>query len=151
MELSPRLATAGAELLVETLRGLEAGTIQPEPQNSSEATLAPILKKEDGRIDWTWPASKIFNRSRGFLPWPGVYTSFRGQLLRIWRCAPAARETQASPGELLWQAQHLYAGCGENTALELIEVQVEGRKRVPAADFVNGVRLSDNEVLGAPI
>ncbi|MGA2595882.1 MAG: methionyl-tRNA formyltransferase [Bryobacteraceae bacterium] len=150
MELSPRLAAAGAELLVETLRGLQMGSVKPEAQNPAEATLAPILKKEDGRIDWHWPASKIFNRARGFLPWPGVYTNFRGQSLRIWNCRPAAQQI-ARAGELLLKSQHLYVGCGESTALELIEVQVEGRKRVSAFDFVNGVRLSDNEILGAPI
>jgi methionyl-tRNA formyltransferase len=150
MELSPRLATAGAELLVETLRGLQIGSVKPEAQNPAEATLAPILKKEDGRIDWNWPASKIFNRARGFLPWPSVYTNFRGQSLRIWKCRPAAQQIR-TPGELLLKSQHLYVGCGGNTALELMEVQMEGRKRVSASDFVNGVRLSDNEVLGAPI
>jgi len=150
MELSPRLATAGAELLVETLRGLQIGSVKPEAQNPADATLAPILKKEDGRIDWNWPASKIFNRARGFLPWPGVYTSFRGQSLRIWKCLPGAQEI-GTPGELLLQSQHLYVGCGEKTALELREVQMEGRKRVSASDFVNGVRLSDNEILGAHI
>ncbi len=148
LELSPRLATAGAELLVETLHEIEAGNIKPEPQNPAAATLAPILKKEDGRIDWNWPASKIFNRARGFLRWPGVYTAFRGQSLRIWKCRPAARKVRGA-GELLLESQHLYVGCGEGAALELIEVQVEGRKRVSASDFVNGVRLSDNEILGA--
>jgi methionyl-tRNA formyltransferase len=150
MELSPRLAAAGAELLVETLRGLQMGSVKPEAQNPADATLAPILKKEDGRIDWNWTASKIFNRARGFLPWPGVYTNFRGQSLRIWKCLPAAQQIRM-PGELLVQSQHLYVGCGESTALELMEVQVEGRKRVSVADFVNGVRLSDNEILGAHI
>jgi methionyl-tRNA formyltransferase len=81
LELSPRLAEAGAELLVETLAGLQPGIIQPQPQDSQQATLAPILKKEDGTIDWSWTAATIFNRSRGLLPWPGTYTTFRGQHL----------------------------------------------------------------------
>jgi methionyl-tRNA formyltransferase len=144
LELGGRLATAGAELLVETL----SGDPKPEPQNNADATLAPILKKEDGLIDWNWTADKIFNRARGFLPWPGAYTNFRGQLFHVWKCRPAAVEGN-SHGGLFYSGKQLFVGCADGTTLELLEVQLEGRKRVTASDFLNGVHLSDNEVLGA--
>src|SRR5258707_7905686 len=78
------MSEAGAPLMEETLRGLAAGAIVPRPQNHAEATLAPILKKEDGRIDWNRPAREIYNRIRGFAPWPGAYTTFRGQTCHLW-------------------------------------------------------------------
>ena len=143
LELSPRLAQAGAQLLIRTLR--ENPT--PTKQNNAEATHAPILKKEDGRIDWNWDAAKIFNRARGFLPWPGAYTTFRGHLLHIWKAKP--HNLPIVPGTLIRAEKRLYAGCGNNTALELLEIQQEGRRRITAADFLNGVHLSDNEILGA--
>jgi methionyl-tRNA formyltransferase len=144
LELGLRLARAGAELLIETLRS----DPKPEPQNDAEATLAPILKKEDGLIDWSWRADKIFNRARGFLPWPGAYTSFRGERFNLWRCRPGGVQGNR-PGGLSYSDKRLYVGCGEGTTLELLEVQLEGRKRVSASDFLNGVHLTDNEVLGA--
>ena len=149
IDLGARLSRAGADLLIETLSGLRSGSIAAEPQNDAEATLAPILKKEDGRIDWSWPAAKIYNRSRGFLPWPGAFTTFRGQLFHIWKCRPSMAGQELSPAQLIQRNRCLYAGCGNNTALELLEVQIEGRKRIGAAEFLNGVRLSDNEVLGS--
>lgn len=147
LELAPRLADAGAGLLVETLAGLEAGTITPIPQDNAKATYAPILKKEDGHIDWGRPAAEIFNRVRGFQPWPGCYTEFRGQRLYIRKASPAAGAS-AAPGTLATRGRSLYAACGENTALELLEVQLEGRKRIPAEAFRNGHRISENERLG---
>jgi methionyl-tRNA formyltransferase len=148
LELQERLAPMGAASLVETLEGLRARSITPIPQNSTEATYAPILKKEDGRIDWTWPAQIIFNRARGFLPWPGAYTTFRGQLFHIWRCRPATASAR-KPGQIHSEHRRLYVTAGESSTLELLEVQTEGRKRISAADFLNGVRLSDNEMFGA--
>jgi len=148
-ELGRRMAVAGADLLIETLRGLESGTIQPEPQDNSQATLAPILKKEDGLIDWNWPAQKIFNRSRGFLPWPGAYSFFRGQLFHIWKARVAEESTLELPGRLIARRKRLLVACGEGTALEALEVQVEGRKRLSAEAFLNGQRLNENESLGA--
>lgn len=144
VELGARMAAEGARLLVETLVGLEGGTIQPEPQNDSLATLAPIIKKEDGLIDWSQPARDILNRMRGFTPWPGTYTFFRGQRFHIWK----ARETQAGhPGVLRIEARQPVVGCGAGTGVELIEVQLEGRKRMPAQAFLNGNPIGDGEVL----
>jgi methionyl-tRNA formyltransferase len=145
IELGQRMSLAGADLLVETL----AATIHPIPQDNSEASLAPILKKEDGLIDWTWPARKIFNRARGFLPWPGAYTSFRGQLFHIWKARVAEETGPGAPGSLVHLKKRLLIAGGEGTMLELLEIQIEGRKRMPAEAFLNGHHLNENEVLGA--
>jgi methionyl-tRNA formyltransferase len=137
--LSPRLAAFGAPVLAETLRGLKAGTITPRSQDHQAATLAPLLKKEDGRIDFARSATEIWNRLRGYTPWPGAYTRFRGKTLHIWKAQPASSET-LDPGQLRASSEHLYIGCGQSTALEVFEVQVEGKKRMSARDFVNGYR-----------
>ena len=100
-ELSPRLAAAGADLLVETLAGLRAGHHQTAPQDSTRATWAPILKKEDGRIDWTLPAKTIHNLIRGLQPWPGAHTMFRGQSLHLWRSRLVAARWNLAPGALV--------------------------------------------------
>jgi methionyl-tRNA formyltransferase len=144
VELGARMSVAGADLLVDTLRGLEAGTIEREPQDESQATLAPIIKKEDGLIDWSMPAASILNRMRAFVPWPGTYTFFRGQRFHIWRARTAAEAVD--PGVLRVFGRRAIAGCGERTAIELIDVQLEGRKRMPAAAFLNGNPIQDKEV-----
>ena len=149
LELGERLATAGADLLIETLAGLDTGTLKVEPQDNQQATLAPILKKEDGEIDWSWPAHKIFNRARGFLPWPGAYSSFRGQLFHVWRARVASETGRRSPGAVWTEKKRLLVQAGDASVLELLEVQVEGRKRMAADAFLNGQRLDENEILGA--
>ena len=143
IELGRRLATAGADLLVRTLAELPA--IQPQPQDDSQATYAPILKKEDGKIDWTLSAREILNRIRGFEPWPGGYGFLRGQRLQIW--SAVSGNQRLSPGALRAVNRKLYAGCGREESIELREVQLEGKKRMPAAAFMNGFPLSDDEVL----
>ena len=153
LELGERLARAGAELLVDTLSGLEAGTIVAAPQDHAQATLAPILKKEDGVIDWSLPARTIFNRCRGFLPWPGAYTFFRGQVFHVWK-SRAADGDQTNTGletcaTLMPEKRRLFVRCGLRTRLELLEVQIEGRKRVTGEAFLNGHKLDENEILGA--
>ena len=148
VELSDRLAPSGARLLIETLRGLEQGAIVPEPQNPAQATYAPILKKEDGRIDWQRPALQIHNRARGLYPWPGAYTTFRGQTLQIWKTRVSVETLGHPAGTMVPGKRRVLAACGQNTALELLELQLEGRKRVPAEAFLNGQRVSQNEVLG---
>lgn len=144
--LSPRLAAIGAELMVETLRGLAEGTISPEPQKNNEATLAPILKKEDGRIDFSRSALEIYNRLRGFQPWPGAFTGFRGKALGITAAKPS--EENVPQAQLLVKEVHLFVGCGDSTALELLELQPEGKKRIPARDFIHGYRPRNGERLG---
>jgi methionyl-tRNA formyltransferase len=144
--LAPRLAAIGADLMVETLRALQAGTILPRPQDNSQASLAPILKKEDGLIDFSRTAAEIVNRIRGFQPWPGAYTKFRGKNLQIIK---ARSTTAAAPqAELHADANRLLVGCGNNTSLELVEIQLEGKKRTNAADFLRGYRPNPGEKLG---
>ena len=146
-ELGRRLAVMGADLLVETLARIRE--IVPEKQDNSQATYAPLLKKEDGAIDWSQPAAAIHNRVRGLQPWPGAYTTFRGHALHIWRAALAAPGTGGQrPGKIAG-LRPLVVACGSG-ALELLEVQLEGRKRMPAADFANGQRLTENDSLGEP-
>jgi|SRR6185437_1981645 len=149
LELGTRLATMGADLLIETLESIEKGSARPEPQDSSQASYAPILKKEDGRIDWKLPARTIANRTRGFLPWPGTYSTFRGQLLHIWKARAADRTFGGAAGELHADRKKLFAHCGNDSALELIELQLEGRKRVTVEAFLNGHAMRHSEILGA--
>jgi len=144
--LASRLAAIGADLMVETVRGLQAGSIQPRPQDNSQASLAPILKKEDGLIDFSRPAGEIFNRMRGFQPWPGAYTRFRGKNLQILNAQASA--DVVPPAELRAHGDRLLIGCGQNSSLELLELQVEGKKRSSARDFVHGYRPRAGERLG---
>ncbi|MBK5295174.1 MAG: methionyl-tRNA formyltransferase [Acidobacteriia bacterium] len=149
-ELSIRLAGAGAGLLLETLQGLAAETLQATPQDHSQATLAPILRKEDGLIDWQRPAHLIHARFRGFVPWPGAYTSFRGQTLQIRAAGMIGNEpTTATPGTIVVKGRRLLVACGDGSMLEILALQQEGRKRVSAEAFLNGQRLLENERLGA--
>jgi methionyl-tRNA formyltransferase len=149
VELGQRMAQSGADLLIQTLAGIDDGTIRPEPQDNAQASLAPILKKDDGEVNWNWPARKIFNRARGFLPWPGAYSYFRGQLFHIWKARMTEESGASAPGRLMPLKKRVLVSCGESSALELIEVQIEGRKRMPAVAFRNGHRLDENEALGA--
>jgi len=152
-ELSVRLAEAGADLLVRTLAALSAGTAQPQPQDNARATLAPILKKEDGLIRWQSSARQIHDLIRGFQPWPGAHTSFRGQSLHLWRSRLVSPdlypERRSLPPGALIHEEGVFAVGGDGASLELLEVQLEGRKRMPAEVFANGHRLTQNELLGA--
>ncbi len=144
--LAPRLAAIGADLMVETLHGLKAGTIQPRPQDNTKATLAPSLKKEDGRIEFHLTAQEICNRVRGFQPWPGTFTSFRGKNLHVWAATPVQRTL--AEGEVIVDTDRFMVGCGAGTALALLEVQPEGKKRMAVRDFVHGYRPRTGERLG---
>jgi methionyl-tRNA formyltransferase len=149
VELGKRLAAMGAGLLAETLVRLAEGSIVPEKQDNAQATYAPLLKKEDGRIDWTRHAAAIHNQVRGLQPWPGAAATFRGQALHIWKSREWHGAAAGAPGTLA-SVKPPVVRCGTG-ALELIEVQLEGRKRMAAADFANGQRLADNESLGEPL
>jgi methionyl-tRNA formyltransferase len=146
--LSPRLAELGAELLIETLHGLQQGKITAIPQDHSQATLAPILKKEDGLIDFARTAPEIHNRLRGFQPWPGAYTQFRGKNLKVVAARPHQDQAQSAPGELRIIDGRLLLGCGAGTVLELLQVQPEGKKAISAREFISGYRPADGERLG---
>jgi methionyl-tRNA formyltransferase len=181
VELGQRLADMGANLLIETLDGLAQGKILREKQDPAKATYAPILKKEDGLIDWRHPALTIHNRVRGLQPWPGAYTTFRGRTLHIWKSRALFRAGESGTldvGWVVWQPpvtpeprpngaaaevwpppapppgqiqmiEPLVVSCGSG-ALQLLELQLEGRKRMAAADFARGQRLTQNDVLGEP-
>jgi methionyl-tRNA formyltransferase len=144
--LAPRLAVIGADLVVDTLRRLQTGSIQARSQDNSQASLAPILKKEDSLVDFSRSAVDIFNRIRGFQPWPGAYTKFHGKSLQLVKAKPATHPLP--PAELHVEPNHLLVGCGQNSSLELLELQLEGKKRTSAADFVRGYRPRQGEKLG---
>ena len=170
-ELRTRLAVAGAALMARTLRGLGDGTLRGRAQDNAAASLAPMLKREDGRIEWTRPAQEICNRMRGFAPWPGAYTTFRGQTCHLWG-TPVSKENesrsvgelfnrksggepphskmeeQGAPGTLLASGGDLRVICGEGSVLQLTSVKLEGRKQVTAAEFARGARLRACERLG---
>jgi len=145
--LAPRLAEAGAELMLETLRGLESGSIQSRPQDNSRASLAPILNKEDGRLDFSRPAEVLVNRLRGFQPWPGAFTSFRDKQLQITQ-AKASERDSIQAGELRVLQDHLLIGCSSGTVLEVYEVQPEGKRRMSVREFISGYRPMEGEKLG---
>jgi methionyl-tRNA formyltransferase len=148
------LAEAGAPLVVETLAGLEAGSLQPRAQDHSLATLAPMLSREDGKIDFALrSAVEIKDRWRGFQPWPGAYTHLEGKKLIVHRMAVAEAFAPGplnapAPGSILIKDQRLLAACAGNSWLELLEVQLEGKKRVSAADFLRGNALPAGTCLG---
>lgn len=148
-ELEPRLARLGGELLVETLAGLESGTLTAVPQDPARATLAPLLRKEDGRVDWTLPAHAIACRARGFYPWPGAYTQHDGRLLKLIRVRERPEPAGAAPGEVVEaSAAGVSVACGQDTRLLLEEVQPESRKAMPAGAWAQGARLQRGSRLG---
>lgn len=143
--LTARLSQLGAELLVETLNGVEAGTLQPRPQPQAGASLAPKVQPEEARLDWSAPAPRLVAAVRAFSPTPGAWTTLEGRRLKILRLAPAPAGDPAAaglkPGQLaLGRGGRLLAGTGDG-AVELVEVQPEGRRRMPGADFARGVRV----------
>lgn len=142
-ELTPRLAELGAELLVETLARLERGELTPTPQNDADATYAPILKREDGQVDWKKNATEIFNRQRGFTPFPGCYTLLGEQRLELTRIAVVADVTSHEPGTICEVTKDSFAvACGGNTTLRVTEVQPAGKRPMPVRDFLNGAKLT---------
>ncbi len=146
--LAPRLAELGADLLVETLQRLQRGDLRPTPQDDSLATLAPLLRKEDGLIDFNRTARELHNRLRGFQPWPGAYTHFRSKNLKILAARPLEAAPAVSPGVLRVQEDKLMVGCGQGTALKLLQVQPEGKKAISAREFLSGYRPAEGERLG---
>jgi methionyl-tRNA formyltransferase len=153
-ELFDVLAEAGAPLVVETLNGLADGSIRPRPQNHTGATFAPLLDREDGRMDFAaYTATEIKNRWRGFQPWPGAFTALEGKKLIVHRMGGAVGAFSipgnVEPGRIHVESQRLFVACAQNTWLELIEVQLEGKKRMTAAEFLRGNALHDGARLGS--
>ncbi len=148
VELMERLAITGAELLSETLANLSA--IKPVKQDNGQATFAPILKKEDGLIDWRLDANEIVNRIRGFQPFPSTFTYHQQSKLTFWRAKSESVEDESryEPGEIVETDGRLLIGCGNGSVLLVDELQLEGKRRMPTRDFLNGVKLRKGEVLG---
>jgi methionyl-tRNA formyltransferase len=142
------LAEVGAPLMVETLRRLEAGDVKPTDQNHALATYAPILTREDGLIDFKRTAREIYNRWRGFQPWPGAFTTLRGKKLIIHRMHPVQDHSLADCGAIWVEAETLCTSCGSFTTLAIDEVQPEGKRRMSVAEFLRGYQLNSGERLG---
>jgi len=140
VDLFEELAVIGAPLVVETLAGLASGTIQPQPQDHSKAILAPILTREDGHMDFAArTAAELWNRWRGFQPWPGAFAILDGKKLIVHKLEPVPTpDPNAQPGQFIVNGSHLYIACAAGTAIEVLELQPEGRNRMSAADFLRG-------------
>ncbi len=146
-ELMSRLAEIGAELLSETLKRIES--IEPITQRDDLATYAPMLKREDGLIDWSMDAYAIARRVRGLQPWPNAHTTFRSERLIIWKATPEwIEQLRFTPGQVIDAGRdRLIVACGDGTALRLVEVQLQDSRRMPARDFINGRSLKVGELL----
>jgi methionyl-tRNA formyltransferase len=148
--LAPRLAAMGATLLVETLAALAEHRLRPTPQDRERATLAPILTREDGRIHFARDtAQTLCNRHRGFQPWPGSFTTFRGKQLTLHAISTAASAALLACGEIAADGEQLLAGCAEQTAIAIHELQIEGKRRMSAREFINGYQPKAGETLGS--
>jgi methionyl-tRNA formyltransferase len=159
VELYALLARGGAPLVVKTLAGLADGSIKPRPQNHAGATFSPLLTRENGRMEFAaYTATELKNRWRGFQPWPGAFTALDGKKLIVHRmevvATPASEEsaldetTSVLPGQIRIEGHRLFVACAQNTWLELIELQLEGKKRLAAAEFLRGIALPANARLG---
>ncbi len=146
-ELAGRLAEMGAALMARTLRGLAAGELVGRAQEHGAASMAPMLKREDGRIEWARTATEIFNRMRGFAPWPGTYTEFRGQTCHL-RGKPVASDADGEPGTILVEKSLVRVVCGGGSGLEITHVKQEGRKEISAGEFVRGARVVSGDKFG---
>ena len=149
IDLMDRLARLGANLLSETLAGLR--DIEPKVQDHANATLAPLMRREDGLIDWNMPAKTISDRVRGFQPFPTAFTLNRGSKLRIWKAFSADEydiHGERSGEVLAAKGDDLLINCGGDTVLRVAELQPEGKRRMPTRDFLNGVKLAAGDVFG---
>jgi methionyl-tRNA formyltransferase len=150
-QLSPRLAELGADLVVETLDRLEDGTLTPRPQPEDGANVTPMLRRNFARVNWTMPARQLVNRLRGFTPWPGLYTTFRGSRLKIFGLEEVVPPptTDQPPGTVAAVDENgIVVQCGRETAVRITEMQREGRRRMPADAFLIGERVTRGEQLG---
>jgi len=146
-EVMQRLSEMGAELLSETLRDL--AQLQPREQDHDQASFAPILRKEDGLINWSASAPSIDRSIRGFQPWPNAYTTFQSRQLTLWNAEPESAANETAPGEVLFaRGDDLIVACGEKSTLRLLEVQPEARRRMAVRDFLNGVPVKIGDRLG---
>ena len=147
-QIAERLSELGAPLIAESLRGLRDNSLKPQPQDHSAASLAPLLKKEDGQINWQQPAQVIFNRMRGFTPWPGAYTHFRATTCHLLGQPASNSFSAGAPGQILYDGKDLFVACGQQSFLHVSHVKPEGRKQVSAVDFANGAHVRSGEHFG---
>ncbi len=147
MTLAPRLAAMSAELLAETLAALDEGRLHATPQDHTLASLARILTREDGRVDFSSEAQKIWNRHRGFQPWPGAFTTFRGKQLTL-HAISVSESGALAAGELAVAGERVIAGCGAGTTIAIDELQLEGKRRMSAREFINGYQPKPGERVG---
>jgi len=146
--LAPRLAELGGRLLVETIAYLKAGTLTPKRQDDTQATLAPLLKKEDGLINWTMSAESLANRVRGLSPWPGAYTFFGEERWNVWRVVPSKSAGTDKPGTIVAvDKQSILVATGEGL-LDLQEIQTANSKRMPVSQFLTGHKVTAGMRLG---
>jgi methionyl-tRNA formyltransferase len=148
-DLFVRLAEIGAPLMVETLAGIEGGTVTPQKQDDAGATAAPMLTREDGRVDAGRNAKCIYDRWRGFQPWPGAWTTVRGRKVTLHRLALAPSAAGEEAGVFRVEGDRLFFRAGDGGALEVLEIQVEGKRRMPAADLLRGHGVLDGDRLGS--
>lgn len=148
IDLYESLADVGANLMVETLAGLADGSIVPQKQDHALATLAPILRREDGAMDFSRTARQSYDRWRGFQPWPGAFTILRGKKLIVQRMRLVDETAAGEPGSLIVRGAELMVICGEGTVVGLDEVQLEGKRRMSAAEFLRGFQIATGERLG---
>jgi methionyl-tRNA formyltransferase len=144
-QLTKRMAEAGAPLVAETLIGVEGGTIRPKSQDETQKSMAPQMKKEDGKLDWARSAQELYNQIRGFDPWPSAYTSFRGRHCRVWGKPAPVTANAAAPGRIVFAPEGLLVACGQNTWLRLDEVQMDGKRKILAKEFASGTRLTETD------
>lgn len=145
-DVHDRMMHIGAEAVLETVRRILKGTAEAQPQDDSLATPAPKIFRDDMRIDWSHPAQVVHNHIRGLSPYPGAWTLHQGLQLKVFRSRPAAAE-ESRPGTVLHADDALTVACGEG-AVELIEVQLEGKRRMPASDLLRGYSVEVGDVLG---
>ena len=146
-DLYVQLAETGAALMVETLAGLAAGTVLARKQDDAQASYAPILKRDDARVDFALPSTHIYNRWRGFQPWPGAYAFLGDKKLSLISMMPASVEATAAPGELLLRDGRCFVACADESFIELLEVQSEGKKRLKISEFLRGTPLHSGDRL----
>ena len=146
-ELFDRLAVLGGEAIVEALEIIKDGKAVYTPQQESQATHYPMISKEDGKIDWSKSAREVFNKMRGFTPWPSAFTTLDGKLFKILKCVVSDKIFDGKEGQVFVEERKAYVVCGNGT-VELKEVQLEGKKAMPVSDFLLSGKLKTGVVLG---
>lgn len=150
-ELAARLAGTGGPLMIRTLRGLADGSLTPQPQDATDVSYAPLLKREDGRIAWNRSAVEIYNRMRAFTPWPGSYSTFRGKVCHLYGEPAESGGSDGLPGTIITAPNNeVFIHCGPGSLLRLERVKLEGRNEVSAAEFARGAHLASGERFGQP-